>query len=81
MHADFLEWAPHHAERLLSCSGDRTVKLWEPRAGPHALMTIAASEQEVLSVDWNKYDEHCFATGAVDKTVRGRARACGASRL
>jgi hypothetical protein len=24
----------------------------------------------VLSVDWNKYDEHCFATGAVDKTVR-----------
>ena len=76
-----VKWAPHHAERLLSCSGDRTVKLWEPRAGPHALMTIAASEQEVLSVDWNKYDEHCFATGAVDKTVRGWARACGASRL
>ena len=40
------------------------------RAEPSAQLTCVAGEQEVLSVDWNKYDEHCFATGAVDKTVR-----------
>tara|TARA_B110001452_G_C15228052_1_gene425559 strand:+ start:1454 stop:2473 length:1020 start_codon:yes stop_codon:yes gene_type:complete len=64
------KWAPRNAERLLSASGDRTVKLWEPRAGPNALLTVVAGEQEILSVDWNKYDENCFATGGVDKTVR-----------
>ena len=65
-----VKWHPSHPERLLSASGDRTVRLWEPRAGPSAQLTCVAGEQEVLSVDWNKYDEHCFATGAVDKTVR-----------
>ena len=28
----------------------------------------------MLSVDWNKYDEHCFATGAVDKPTLTRTQ-------
>ena len=40
------------------------------RRGSANVLWLHVLWQEVLSVDWNKYDEHCFATGAVDKTVR-----------
>ena len=60
-------WAPRHPSRLLSASGDRTVKLWDPKAGAQSVLTVGASDAEVLSVDWSKYDEHSFATAAVDR--------------
>ena len=46
-------WAPRHPSRLLSASGDRTVKLWDPKAGARAVLTVGASDAEVLSVDWS----------------------------
>jgi peroxin-7 len=32
--------------------------------------TIRAHNYEVLTVDWNKYNEYMLMTGSVDKTIR-----------
>ena len=37
--------------------------------GGGSVLTVRAAMAEVLSLDWSKYDEHVFATAAVDKTV------------
>ena len=44
-------WAPHHPSQLLSASGDRTVKLWDPVAGACSVMTINCGACEVRRSD------------------------------
>lgn len=34
------------------------------------MMTIKAHNHEILSCDWNKYNEYILVTGSVDKTLR-----------
>ena len=37
---------------------------------PASTLTIRAHEFEVLSCDWNKYEDFTLVTGSVDKTMR-----------
>ena len=49
--------------------GDKTVRVWDTRE-PTARATILAHEHEILTLDWNKYNEFVLATGAADCRVR-----------
>lgn len=56
---------------LLSCSGDGMWRLWDVRRGPKSVVGAPGHQHDIiLSVDWNKYDGNCFATGGVDKTAK-----------
>ncbi|KAK9696841.1 hypothetical protein RND81_08G000400 [Saponaria officinalis] len=60
-------WNPRHADVFTSASGDCT-----NLGCSGATMIIPGHEHEILSCDWNKYDECLIATGrgVTDKTVR-----------
>lgn len=60
---------PTTAEVFATASGDCTVKVWDNRQ-PFSTLTLPAHEYEVLSCDWNKYNDCVLATGSVDKTIR-----------
>ena len=49
--------------------GDCTLKVWDVRQ-PHSTLTIPAHEYEILTCDWNKYNDCVIATGSVDRSVK-----------
>lgn len=53
-----------------SASGDCTLKLWDSAVPNGAVQTIHAHDFEVLSFDWNKYDDNQLVTASVDKSLR-----------
>jgi len=57
------------ADVFATASGDCTMKIWDARQ-QYSSATVAAHAFEVLSVDWNKYNDALVATASVDKTVR-----------
>jgi peroxin-7 len=38
--------------------------------GPQSVQTIRAHEHEILTCDWNKYNEFILISGSVDKTIK-----------
>lgn len=53
-------WSPRHVNLLMSVSGDKTARLWDDRTlnstaviTPHESLMVS----DLLSLDWNKYDE------------------------
>ena len=62
-------WNPRHADLFASASGDHTVRVWDLRE-PASTLAIPAHTQEVLCLDWSKYDDCILATGAVDSTIK-----------
>eukprot|EP00441_Pelagodinium_beii_P011707 CAMPEP_0197682110 /NCGR_PEP_ID=MMETSP1338-20131121/95987_1 /TAXON_ID=43686 ORGANISM="Pelagodinium beii, Strain RCC1491" /NCGR_SAMPLE_ID=MMETSP1338 /ASSEMBLY_ACC=CAM_ASM_000754 /LENGTH=71 /DNA_ID=CAMNT_0043263535 /DNA_START=1 /DNA_END=213 /DNA_ORIENTATION=+ len=38
--------------------------------GEVPVQSIQAHQHEILTVDWNKYNEFMVVTGSVDKTIR-----------
>jgi len=63
-------WCTRHTNLLASCSGDRTVKVWDLNAPQTAVTTIPAHTNEVLALDWNKYNEFQLVSGSVDTTIK-----------
>ena len=37
---------------------------------PRAMLTIPAHPNEVLAIDWNKYNENVLVSGSVDRSLR-----------
>lgn len=65
-----VKWSPHFDKTFISCGGDGFVKVWDISKGPISALTIRASHGEVLSCDWNKYNNFQFATsGATSDPV------------
>ncbi|KAI4341208.1 hypothetical protein MLD38_025959 [Melastoma candidum] len=62
-------WHPRHADVITFASGDRTVFIWDVR-DPNSMQVVPAHDHEILTCDWNKYDECVFATGSVDRSIR-----------
>merc|ERR1711982_278975 len=59
------------APRTLATVGDdRALRLWDFRAGTSAQQSLVVSEDEVLTVDWNRHCENWVATAGKDKEVR-----------
>ena len=46
-----------------------TAKIWDTKS-PRSVQTIRAHNNEILSVDWNKYEDNVFVTASVDKTIK-----------
>jgi len=53
---------------------DCTLKIWDTNDRRSGL-TIQAHQFEVLTCDWNKYNEFLISTGSVDKSIRTWVRA------
>ena len=45
------------------------MKVWDVRQ-PHSTLTVPAHEYEILTCDWNKYNDCVLATGSVDKSIK-----------
>jgi peroxin-7 len=61
-------WDPRSAQVFASASGDHTTKTWDLRV-PTSVSTLV-HPAEVLTLDWNKYQEFAYVTGCVDKAIR-----------
>lgn len=61
-------WHPTHESILASCSGDQSARIWDIRTG-RDVKKIHAHTNEVLSVDFNKY-ENFIATGSTDNSIK-----------
>lgn len=61
-------WHPTHESIFGSCSGDSTVRVWDIRSGKD-VKRIHAHQNEVLSCDFNKY-ENFIATSSTDNTIK-----------
>ena len=66
-------WSPRKANVFASASGDHTVRIWDTNQPNPAMVIAPAHDGEVLSLDWNKYNENVIATAGVDRTVRKKA--------
>jgi len=47
------------------------MQIWDIKS-PRPVQKIRAHDNEVLSIDWNKYKPYMIATGSVDTSVRVR---------
>eukprot|EP00475_Leptophrys_vorax_P002944 TRINITY_DN1167_c0_g1_i1.p1 TRINITY_DN1167_c0_g1~~TRINITY_DN1167_c0_g1_i1.p1 ORF type:complete len:350 (-),score=63.30 TRINITY_DN1167_c0_g1_i1:46-1062(-) len=61
--------SPYHDELFASSSGDGHVKIWDAHS-PKAANSFKAHDYEVLTMDWNRYNENVVLTGSVDRSVR-----------
>jgi peroxin-7 len=63
-------WSPAHPTQLASVAGDGQLLICDTNAGEVPSQVIPAHQHEVLTLDWNKYNEYQIVTGSVDKTIR-----------
>ena len=59
----------YDSEIFASASGDNTCKIWNVNE-ISSIQTIKAHQYEILTCDWNKYNENILVTGSVDKTIK-----------
>jgi len=63
-------WSPSRPSCLASVAGDAMLHITDMNAGEAPVTSIQAHQHEILTVDWNKYNEFMVVTGSVDKTIR-----------
>lgn len=64
-------WAPQKPAVLASVAGDGMLNICDVNVGNEMpVQQIQAHQHEVLTCDWNKYNEFQVVTGSVDKTLR-----------
>jgi len=68
--AMFLSIRPNDKNTFLSCSVDRTIKLWDIRAPSKSQMTFTGHTDDVNCVDFMPSDNTTFASCGEDGTVR-----------
>jgi peroxin-7 len=61
-------WHPTHQSILGSCCSDKQVRVWDLRQ-MKAVKNIAAHSHDVLSIDFNKY-ENFIATSSTDNLIK-----------
>lgn len=63
------QWHPTSEKVFASGGGDGCLKLWDHSLPNKNIASVVAHEGEIMSIDFNKYDE-IIATASTDKTVR-----------
>lgn len=63
-------WSPWTPGCFASVSGDKTVRIWDKRTA-YPQINISAHVSEVLTCDWNKYDQNMIFSGSVDCLIKG----------
>jgi guanine nucleotide-binding protein G(I)/G(S)/G(T) subunit beta-1 len=66
----YLALRPNDSNCFLSCSVDRTIKLWDLRSPQTSKQTFTGHEGDVNGVDFLPSDNNAFATCSEDGTVR-----------
>eukprot|EP00672_Neobodo_designis_P023677 CAMPEP_0174835168 /NCGR_PEP_ID=MMETSP1114-20130205/5270_1 /TAXON_ID=312471 /ORGANISM="Neobodo designis, Strain CCAP 1951/1" /LENGTH=420 /DNA_ID=CAMNT_0016069113 /DNA_START=159 /DNA_END=1421 /DNA_ORIENTATION=+ len=72
-HSDLVEdvtWHPQHGSMLASCGFDKTVKIWDLRAGTDAKQSETVHRDFVHSVAFHPTAVFVLATASSDKAVR-----------
>ena len=57
-HCDSIEdiqWSPTEKDVFVTASADKTIKVWDVRAGKKAQMSITAHTSDVNVISWNRY--------------------------
>ena len=62
-------FSPHSPHIIATCAADGLLKLFDIRSNREA-QAFAATDCEVLSADWNKYDNLSIATAGKDRAIR-----------
>ena len=64
-------WSPLLSCTFASTSADSTLRIWSSRDCTKPVVEIKASNLEVLTCDWCKYNENVIATGSTDGIIHG----------
>jgi ribosome assembly protein RRB1 len=62
-------FSPNDAGILATCSGDKTIAVWDLRS-PEPVMRIAAHACDVNVIDWNPLQPNLICSGADDGAIR-----------
>jgi guanine nucleotide-binding protein G(I)/G(S)/G(T) subunit beta-1 len=68
--AMFISLKPGDKNVFVSCSVDKTAKVWDLRSPSHSVQSHGGHLADVCGVDFMPSDGHCFATCSLDGTVR-----------
>lgn len=63
-------FSPHHADLFGSVGSDQSLNLWQSSSPGPVLSVPMAHAAELLSLDWNKYQDRMIATTSADRTVK-----------
>lgn len=64
-------FSPHDPNLIASANANGHVQIWDTRSSkPMVADVIGHGGMEVLTLDWNKYQQGVLATGGVDKQAR-----------
>eukprot|EP01111_Echinosteliopsis_oligospora_P002902 TRINITY_DN1466_c0_g1_i1.p1 TRINITY_DN1466_c0_g1~~TRINITY_DN1466_c0_g1_i1.p1 ORF type:complete len:506 (+),score=155.49 TRINITY_DN1466_c0_g1_i1:95-1612(+) len=62
-----LQWSPTEENVFISCSADKTIKVWDARADKRkAMISVLAHEADVNVLSWNKKVSYLIASGSDD---------------
>lgn len=68
------KFSPHEATSIASAHSDSTIRLFDIRTNNNsqqpAIIPNSHSNQECLTLDWNKYRPFTIASGGVDKMIK-----------
>nr|CCA21678.1 peroxisomal targeting signal 2 receptor putative [Albugo laibachii Nc14] len=64
-------WNAHNSALFASCGSDGDIKLWNTLV-PASIHTIAKAHagNEILALDWNKYNAYQLVSGSADASIR-----------
>lgn len=65
-----LQWSPTEANVFISCSTDKTIRVWDTRCRTKSMLWVAAHKQDVNVVSWNKNVSHLLLSGSDDGSVK-----------
>jgi len=79
-----LQWSPTESNIFISCSSDKSVKVWDIRTKKAAAKSFLASDVDVNVVSWNSKVTYLIASGADDgafkiwdlRSLKGTASNC-----
>jgi len=63
-----VSWHPKYADMFASVC-DKACNLWDIN-DTRPVLSIPAHREQIMAVEWSKYDEYQMFTGAVDKLIR-----------
>lgn len=58
-----LQWSPHDHNIFISCSSDKTIRVWDLREHKKAKITLQAHTQDVNVISWNRNVQYLLASG------------------